>query len=93
MVNNPCMLRVHGVHAVLRMLDSFSTALHISTKTRRQLQHISRFYFITSTKHPHFYLDFGGPFAFWDTDFHKMQGRETLGISRDNVNTIDHVWD
>jgi hypothetical protein len=42
-------------------------------------------------KHMNFYHAVGVPFAFWEADFHKIKGKETLSISHNDLNTTDNT--
>jgi hypothetical protein len=70
------------------MLDSFfcnAAQLPLETSAFQQIPH---FHLITSIKHICFYLAFWAQFAFWEADFHKMKGWETLR-SQNGLNTTD----
>jgi hypothetical protein len=71
------------------MLDSFFPYCHPMSSKDMLLSTNLKFLLFTSIKHTNIYLAFWAPFAFWEADFHKSKGKETLSRPYDDLEPAD----
>jgi hypothetical protein len=84
------MLICREFSAVLQILIHFScNAAQLLLKTCHLLTNLNN-HFIITIMHIYCNLAFGHCLLFWEADFHKVNSREALCRSRNDLNTLDN---